>query len=542
MSDNNENIQNKEASSQTMAKTGDKGDVAPLSLFQKIIDLISGTDRDGRIKKKLIKEIKKQIGQSKYKFYNHKKDQIQPQFGNFFYEIYRLSQHCAKYFDVKNHSNTIKILLFDALLSKKQIEIKQKLEGEYIEDLLKTSNDTQKAIELIKNNLSDFVKSFDPEQVKKINTTFNQISDLSNLINYDWFSMLHKFDTSITEGNFNYKPFFELIEGKYITDELIAIIDYLETLNFNSDWKNIIDYLNLVSEDKGINDIFKKFINLLKSLKKEETILMMIRIITVDPYFRPKQFQSKFRIVQDYIHSYQSEVQTRVQNSIKSIKKDKVNRLLIDIFQTTVILRMKHYTQKIDESLKSRGFQNGFKYIEPMNYLKAFLLDICKGEIKSRVDNLIIKGTWDTNLHSSEFSSILDGFTKLSDKIIEFDNRCSEDDHYGRELRRLMVAIKHDSRAKLLLAKIIDKIDASANNLINDGILLFIKSGNMIKSLLEDHGLKNPKMIINFHHIKWDYSKDFRTDMMEIYKKISNVVTLLRGYASPVEKPPNKTE
>lgn len=503
--------------------------------FQKILDIFSGTEREERVKNRLLKEIRKDLGQLKLKFYLSKKDQVLPAFGFFFYDIYRYSQNFSRFFDIKNHNNTIKILLFDALLNNKQKEIKSKLERSGVEEMIRGQSDPQKAILDVKSLLNEFVKSFDQELVRKINTTYNQIVDLSNIINYDWFFLLHKFDSNIMEGNFNYKPNFEILEGKYISDDIVTINDYIETLNLSGDWKYITEYINMVSEDKGLNDIFKKMINSLKIIKKDGYLTKIVQLITKDPYFRPKEFQSKSKIVQDYIHEYQSEIQNIIRDAIKSINQEKTNKLLMDIFQTTVIVRMKQYTQKLEDNLSSRGVQSHFKFIDPINYLKAFLLDIGKGEIKSRVDLLIIKGAWDTHSHSSEYSSMLEGFTKLSDKIIEFDNRCSEDDAWGRELRRLMVAIKHDNRAKIMLVKLVDKIDAIANQLLHEGISQFVKAGNLIKNLLEDNNLKNPKMIINIHKIKWEFSKDLKTDMLGIYKKLANMVVLLKNYSKPIE-------
>lgn len=524
MSDNENNIDNNN-SLNTQASSSD------INFFIKIIDFLTGTTNEDRIKKRKLKEIAKNLTQLKYKFYNPKKDLILPHFGNYFYEIYRICQNFSRFFDVKNHSTTIKIVLFDSLLTEKQKNLKEKLEKEYIEDFIKSSNDVHKAIEEIKSILNSFVKSFDSEIVKVINTTYNQIVDLSNIINFDWYSLLHKMDANITETNFNYKPMFESLEGKYILEDLISINDNIFTLNFNSDWKYVNNYLSVVYEDKSMIDLLKKLLNLLKVIKKDDYLTKMIQLISKDPFFAPKDFHSKAKIVQDYMSNFQMEIQKIVQETIKIYNKERLNKLLLDIFKTTVIIRLKNYTQKIDEALKSKGVQNTFKYIDPMNYLKAFLLDIGKGDIKARIDQLIIKGTWDTNLHSSEYSSLLEKFTRLSDKIIEFDNKCGEDETYGRELKRLILSLKHDPKSKILLAKLIEKIDANGEEILREGISLLNNAANLIKALIEDFSLKNPKMIINSHKIKWDFpNNNIKADFLDIYKKILNMNALLKNY------------
>lgn len=512
--------------------------VKDANLFEKIVEIITGVGSEERIKQKKLKAISKDLSSLKYKFYNYKKDIILPQFGEYIYEIYRISQNFTKYFDVKNHNVTIKQFLFDFILPKKQLEIKQKLEKDKIEQLIKDSKDTKTAIEQIKQYLNDFVKSFDSETVKGINNTYNQIVDLSNFTNFDWFFLIHKFDSAISEGNFNYKPNFELLEGKYILDELVAINDYLHSLNLNMDWKSVFEYLKAISGDNSIVELLKKLLQIIKVLKRDDYLLKMIKLISKEPNFTPKEFVSKAKIVQDYIRDYQLEIQGIVQICIKEMNREKINKLLMEIFRSTVIVRLKNYSQKINDFLLNKGVNSSLKYVDPLNYLKAFLLDICKGEIKPRIDYLIIKGTWHSNSQSSEYSTLLEHFNALSDRLIEFDNKCAEDDTYGRELRKLSGVLKHDPKSRVTVKKILARIDNDAVRMILDGIELFTQSAGKIKVLIEDYNQKAPKIIIDFHKIKWDFSQDINKDMVEIYKKLFNMVNLLRNFAkeSDVEK------
>ncbi|HOV15579.1 MAG TPA: hypothetical protein PK771_14930, partial [Spirochaetota bacterium] len=203
----------------------------------------------------------------------------------------------------------------------------------------------------------------------------------------------------------------------------------------------------------------------------------------------------------------------------------------------------KNYSQKINDFLLNKGVNSQLKYIDPLNYLKAFLLDICKGEIKTRVDFLIIKGTWESNTKSSEYSAVLEKFNNLSDKLLEFDNRCSEDDTYGRELRKLSGVLKHDPKARLSVKKVLARIDNDAVKLLLEGIEVFTIGAGKIKVLIEDYNQKIPKIIIDFHKIKWDFSSDINKDLTEIYKKLYNMVNLLRNYAkeSDVQKESEET-
>ena len=499
------------------------------SFIDKIIEFITGFSTDERIKLRKLKEINRHLKRLKYKFYNFKNDFILPQFAQYLYEIYRNTQNFTKYFDAKTHAQSIKLVLFDLFSTQQQKTIREELEDMKINELIKSSPDKMKAIETIKKNINEYIKSFTPEVVTNINSTYNKISDISNLITFDWQALLHKFDSEIKETNFNYKPEFESIEGKYIMDDLVILNDYIETIDLDKDWKNIYEYIKFVSEDEGLIKLFNKLIQHFKILKKDSYLSLIIRLIYKDPFFKQKKFPSNLKIVQDYIYNFQMQVKKIVDKAIGDIKKEKLDNLLLEIFHKTTIVRLKHYNERKNELLTKKGV-SGFRYIDPLNYIKAFLLDICKGEIKPRIDNVLVRGTWSTNELSSDFSSLLIHYNKLTERVLEFDNSCSEDEHYGKTIRQFAFAVSHDPNAKNNLVKLIYRIDAEAEKLIFDSIKVINVSANKIKTLIDDYNSKTPKIIVDFHKLHWDFPQKAAVELTEIYKRLVNFVSLLKYF------------
>lgn len=508
------------------------------TFLDKIIELFTGLKSEDRVRARKLKEIARDLGRSNKKFYNYKKDSVLPAFAEVIYEIFRNAQAISRYFEVKSHSKSIKEFLFDSFISGKERELKDKLEKEKLRAFIITSHDPNKAIQEIKTSLKTFISSFDHKAVNTINETYNQIVNLSYLISYDWFFVVHKFDSEITETNFEYKPNFEALDGKYVADDIIAINDYLNSINFNDDFDNVLNYLNQISSDTSLSDILKKIIHQFRKIKRDDYITKMIKLIQKDPFFKPKNFASKEKIVQDYIMTFQSDVKATIEECIKDINKNKVNKLLMEIFNTTVIVRMKNYSSRINEFLLSKGIGGGLKYVDPLNYLKAFFLDICKGEVKPRIDLLIIKGTWESNALTSKYTQLLDNINKMSAKIIEFDDKCSDDGVFGKELKRYAGVLKHDKNAQAAVRRAMISVDGEALNIMVESINLIIDIGKSIQILIEDHNNKNPKLIINFHKIKWDFVSSFNNDMVSMYKKMSNMVALLKRYVTDKPKTP----
>ncbi len=506
-----------------------------LSFIQKILSLFGGGNSDERIKQNKLKEINKSLGSSKYKFYNFKKELVTPEFGQFLYDIYKNSMPLKDPFNVKKGAGTIKNILLEVFSTKKQIELKNSLDIMTLEKKIRESKDRKKVIEDIKKTISAYISSFDSELVRQINQAYNLIMDLSNLINYDWYIMVHKFDQSITEGSSNYKPKFEAITDKYVSEDIISINDYLYSIDFNSDFKNIYTYLNSFSEGNGLSEYLKKLIAMFKGVKKDDNFLKLVKLVTKEPYFKPKIFKSDSKIVQEYLKGFQQEIQGNIQNVINIINKEKVNAILLDIFGTSNIIRLKNYTARLDDMITSRGLAESFKYIEPMNFLKAFLLDICKGEIKPRVDMLIIKGTWVTNEESTEYSELLESFNKITEKVLEFDNKCADDDIYGREVRKVMVVVKQDQKINVA-NRAVNMIDSAALDIIVESVSIFSNLVNKLNILLDDYTQKPPRIVTNFHKIKWEFPEEFDVEFNTYLKKTASFLTVMKVYAKDATK------
>ena len=126
--------------------------------------------------------------------------------------------------------------------------------------------------------------------------------------------------------------------------------------------------------------------------------------------------------------------------------------------------------------------------------------------------------------------AVLEDINKMVKKVADFDARCADDGAYGKDLRRHSVVVK-DSAAKASVRRTVDEINGEALELINETIVLCVEIGKTLKTLIEDYNLAVPILIVNFKKIKWTFNDDFNTDMVMIYKKVANMVNVLKRYA-----------
>ncbi len=498
------------------------------SFIDKLLEFFTGKNNEERLKEKQLKSIAHNLSQNS-KFFNVRKMVIQPTFSSLVYSVFRNSQQIAKYFDLKNRRSSIKDFLIDSMLDKKAKDLKEELESDKIIDYVRTSQDPAKAIAVVQKRLKLFISYFDNKRAAEINHTYNQICNLSSLICYEWYFFIRKFDSSISESNLTYAPSFSALEGKYVSEDLIAINDELNGINLNDDFQNVFHYLEEVSHDKGICSCLKKIIDNLKKLKSNDSLTKMICLITEDPYFKPKSFSTNEKIITDYLKKVQDLTKQTLKEVVAILNRDKVNDLVSQIFNTTIISRMKNYSLKLSDFLVSKGVPSTLDYVDPLNYISAFLTDICMDEIKDRIDVLVIKGEWKTAETSREFVAVLDDITKMVKKVADFDARCGEEGAYGKELRRHSVVVK-DVSSKASVRRTVDEINNEALEIINETIALCVEIGKAMKTLIEDYNLTVPVLIVNFKKIKWTFNDDFNTDMVMVYKKVANMVNVLKRY------------
>ncbi len=91
-----------------------------LSFFQKLISSIFGGNDPEAEKNRQLKIIAKNLSRSGYKFYKAGSDQVLPQFGKFFYDIYKIISPAQLFFQNQPNPNFYKNIVIDFSLTESQ--------------------------------------------------------------------------------------------------------------------------------------------------------------------------------------------------------------------------------------------------------------------------------------------------------------------------------------------------------------------------------------------------------------------------------------
>jgi len=498
------------------------------SLFQRLFGFLFGAGNPEYEKRRLLKEIARELRQTRFKFYKLRIEAIDPNLARFFFEIYKVvgpAQALVKHAD---SSGALKTILIESFLSEEGLKLREHLSEEAIRQRAQTMPLKELASQL-KDELVNLFSIFDSETVRQININYNLLNCLVDIIQFDYYFMLKKFDTGLPENNFLYTPHFEPINAEYIVEDLKEYADLIAPLDGTENWDKILDLLKEYRNVDIMNrTAWKKAALRLRDLNRSRVLLLMIRHIEKDPYYRIKPHLVSEKIVESYLSKLKTQTELTLQKIAKERHTSKVEELCKNIFGTSSISRLKNYSEKANTAF-SKKMLGGYIYVQPLNYLKAFLLDYLKKDIRELIDLLIIKGKWTSNIVSQQLSESFHVLIQISDRITTFDDSVAEETQTGAKLRIYLHKFDKDKQgAQKVLRQMLKEINDQAKALIHEAAQHLINIGKNLKSVIDDFQKSSHELIINWKEIEFASDKKLAPQMVIIYKKIYYLVKLLQ--------------
>lgn len=499
--------------------------------FEKLFSFLVRASDPERDKKKQLKEISNQLKKHKYKFYKPKSDEALIALAKFFYEIYLIVGPAKVLLDQAEVSVVLKTILIENTLNEDQLAVRASFEESEIREVVKNSEgDVKQATEKLKSDLVNFFALFETQKVRDINATYNLMTIFLDFITFDFYFFLRKFDSRFPENDFTYNPRFEDINGEYIAEDLKDFMVLIPFLELDAVWD---DLFNVLSSYKGTEILNRKdwlkLIRKIRDVRTSKILELTVKAIEKDPSFTFKVQKPSNRIVEDYLTKMKNQVELTIQKILKEKRTLKIDNLAFKIFGTHAVSRMKFYTEKANLAF-AKKMLGGYIYIAPMNYLKAFLVDYCKKDIREISDILLIRGKWTTNISSQHLSEAYYGLISTADELISFDEKLSEEGEKGLEFAKLIKRRDADKANVQLLRKSLKEVNDDALRLINTTGLHLVSIAKSFKLVIEDYQKKPHELLTNWKEIESLVDGGVVERMSEIYRKCYYFVQLLQFY------------
>jgi hypothetical protein len=502
-----------------------------------IVAIFSGSNDPEANKKKRMRQVVKVLAQNKYsRFYRVKNEELDAALAKFFYDVYRIISPAQVFLQNAAKSDQLKAICVEFFLDKELKALSEKLSAASIEERAKTGQEKELAAS-VKRELAALEAAFDNTRIAGIDACYDTIISFIHFVSFDYFFLLKKFDPNVNERNFNYQPKFQPVRGAELVEELKDFMDLSASVETDRDWKTPLAVLKLYKEGMDVvnPDHWGKALRFLRDVGRSRILELIVQHISKDPLFQSVSIPPDERVADKFLDAKRAEIEGAI-NKIQNDKRSaQIDQLAKGIFGSADVERMEYYTVKGNEIFLKKNF-DGFTKIAGINYLKAFLLDFFKKEMRELCDLILIRGQWTSSVLSQQMSNSFHEIMGLSEKILAFDAALSDKGEHGSRLKQSLAKVDRDKGQGKYIRIILKTVNNGAQRMINTAAQNLISIGRNLKSLLEDYQKKPAELIMNWKELESVSESPITSRITEDYKRIYYFVQLLQFYAGPVEE------
>ena len=508
----------------------------PSNIIQRFFSSFFGGDDPDRQKRRQLKAIGKRLTKGRYRFYKPRAQLAQPGLARFFFDIYQVVGPAQKLLHNARNSSALREIVIEHFLTEEQSALRANLTEEAIRELA-GKREPKDLARVVKNQLQKFYASFETQTVRRINETNQLLHRMVDLVSFDYFFLLRKFDGSFPEEGFNAKPKFESIDASYVRDDLKDFLEVFEPLPTDGPWDDVLAILEKYRSVPVVNAAaWKKLVGNLGRVRDSGVIVDIVRHAEENPWFEPDHREVSARTVEPYLEKVKSETEQVMQSIFRERRQNKIDRLTSEVFGTNAIMRTKNYTEKASASISARA-QTQYVHTDAMNYLKAFLIDYFKKDIRELQDMLVVRGQWAKSQDEQQMSAAFHRLMELAGEVVEFDDELGEEGQLGMKLRRALGrSVANDPGSQKLALQAVEEINSKAGAMISESVQKLTIIGQTLKSLIEDYSKRKPEMIHNWREIEGMSEQPIKERMTDVYKRIYYFAQLIQMFQKKQKK------
>lgn len=476
----------------------------------------------------MMKLIAKELAKTKYKFYKSGTDEVLPAFAKTFFTIYKTVSPGKIYFHANANPKLYQRMAINAMMTDKHLDLIDQISEENI--LSEAKNVPIKQLKVQVKEKCDLLFSyFDASMINRIDTLYSQLMLFKAFCEYDYYFMLKKFDASLKENDFSVSPQFEAITGKYVVDDLQDFLVIAHSVTQYDNWNDLFVLLKKIKDVEPVSKgNWNRLVNRLQDMQASRVFEMMLQLIQQNPGYATKPAKSFEHITEKYIDTIRQEAEKIVSKIQNEQKSSKVDSLVNSIFGTTAISRMKYYTEEQSGVFERRNI-GSFSFQQPVNYLKAFLLDYVKKDVRELADLILVRGKWSTSALSTPMSEAYHQMLEISNKIVEFDETLAEGGAISGKLKSLLSRCDRDKEALNIIRTILKDLNSSARDIVVAGTQDVITFARNLKLVVEDYSKPHPELVINWKELERFADYNIKDSAVAVYKKLHLFVTLMQS-------------
>lgn len=483
-------------------------------------------------KKRRLKNIAKAFSKSKYRsFYKPGSGEMLPPFGKLIYDIYKVTSPAQLLFKNAANPAIFKRQIINYLLSDNQQELLDQLDEQNIIQMSKKVPIAQLQKD-VEQKLQQFTNEFDDKKALQADNLCKAFSIFQDFCCFDYYMILKKYDSSYQEFSFNAAPRLEKVNSGYIVNEIKDFLTVAYSITDESiDWTELFTMLKETQHKELLSlGVWKKIVAKIKNIQVSKSLDYAVQHMSDNPDYETEVKYNYESLLDPYISKIDQETRSLLSKIEYEQKESKATSICMQIFGTADPQNLKYYVSGFNPVLEKKDLSL-LEYTEPLNYLKTFLVEFVKSDIREFYDVVVIRGQWDATL-SAPFSNSYQELLKTSDEITIFDEAFSEEGAMGMKIKTLLPKTAHDAGAENIINRVVSDANDQARSYIIQSAQNLVTIGKTIKQLIEDYSLPKPVLVANWKELEKFIESPMKEFSVNIYKKIYLFVQLIQTYIS----------
>jgi hypothetical protein len=417
--------------------------------------LTPNSDSSDMERKKLLSIVVRDINRSRHrKWYLMRRKELTDEVGAFFYELYRLSIHAGNSMQNAAESEQLKTLAVEFHMDEPLLALRDRLSSQAIEQRASSLTNEELSAQ-VERDITQFTTDFDMAFIENVNRYYNLLLAFSQFVVFDFSDLLKCFDPALSERDTVFQPKLRRIDAEKVIEIIKDFLEISYPLEENQDWATVLSLAAHYKENLGITlEDWKTILIELSSIQSTSILVLIVRHVDQDPDWKTIPRIPREHIAEAYLTVVIDTAKASLHTIIRTREQDKLERLLSAVFGQAELANRLHYYMAEDHEILLKSGMEGYRYFNELNYLKTFILDFYKKDIRELFDMFILRGQWGKANMNRQFTDSFHEVLADFEKLQEFDESLSMEGTFGVKLRSAMA--KNKSQAPIILSTIND--------------------------------------------------------------------------------------
>jgi hypothetical protein len=494
----------------------------------RLVDLLGTGNQAERTKRRRLRVIAREVGRDRAGYYKPVGDMAGAGLGKLFHTFYRTLGPAQTLLEAAGASETLRTMVIESCLSPEELEVRLALTPEGIAQSAQ-SLDARRFADKVRRDLARFGAIFDRTRMSLVNTRMRDFWALLDLISFDYYSVLKKFDAAFPRGDFAYNAACTPIDSGLVSTPLKDFLEILQGVDPQADWDGLFDILREYRRvDPVPRDAWRKLLQFLNRLGHGGVLMNIVRLIDRDPDAAVAPREYLRRSAEEYVEKTRVQAEMAYQREISQKRSALVDEMVKKVFGKLPEPRMQFYTAAANTAFQRRGAV-GYTHPVPVNYLRIYLEDFFENEVKSVVDFIQVKGRWNGAVPHT-ISENLQTALSIREELRELDASLDEDNPRGQKVKLAMTKASRNKKEAYILRQVLRQVNDTAHTLLTSGTQVLVALGKALKGFIDDIASPAPRILTNWKELDLQWERQLRSRMVAYYTRLYHLVQLLNQF------------